>query len=110
MAFDEKLADRIRKQLGRRRGLSEKKMFGGIGFMLNGNMCCGVHGVEMIVRLAPEESEKALVRRHTHIFDIMGRAMKGWILVRPAGLEPEAALAEWVGVGVQYASSLPAKK
>jgi TfoX N-terminal domain len=110
MAFDETLAERIRAQLGRRRGLSEKKMFGGIGFMLNGNMCCGVHRDEMIVRLAPEETDKALGRRHTRIFDITGRPMKGWILVQPAGLGTQAALAEWVGVAVEYAASLPVKK
>ncbi len=110
MAFDEKLADRIRARLGRRRGLSEKKMFGGVAFMLSGNMCCGVHGDEMIVRLAPEDTDQALRKRHTRIFDITGKPMKGWILVASSGLGTQAALAEWVDVAVEYASSLPAKK
>src|SRR5262249_2479798 len=110
MAFDEKLAERIKTQLGKRRGLVEKKMFGGIAFMLNGNMCVGVHGSELIVRLAVEDTDRALRKKHTRIFDITGRPMKGWLLVESAGLKTDAALAEWVGVAVDYASSLPAKK
>src|SRR5439155_17714296 len=84
MAFDEKLAGRIRLSLGKRKGLKEKKMFGGIAFLLNGNMCCGVHRTEMIVRLAPEATDQALTDRHTRLFDLTGRPMKGWVLVDPA--------------------------
>jgi hypothetical protein len=109
MAFDDKLAERIRKQLGRRQGLTEKKMFGGLAFLLNGNMCCGVHGQEMIVRLDPGQTDQALGERHTRIFDLSGRPMKGWILVQPKGLATEKALAKWLQVAVQYASSLPEK-
>jgi len=109
MAFDDKLAERIRKQLGKRRGLTEKKMFGGLAFLLNGNMCCGVHGQEIIVRLDPEQTEQALSERHTRIFDLSGRPMKGWLLVQPKGITTEAALAKWIQVGLEYASSLPAK-
>jgi hypothetical protein len=93
MAFDVALAERIRTQLGKRRGLTEKKMFGGLAFLLNGNMCCGVHGQEMIVRLAPEQTDDALRRTHTRVFDLSGRPMKGWILVQPEGLATKAALA-----------------
>jgi hypothetical protein len=110
MAFDEKLANRVRSQLGSQRGLAEKKMFGGLAFLLNGNMCCGIQGDELIVRIAPEQTDEALSRRHTRIFDLSGRPMKGWILVQPPGLKTKAALAKWVGAGVEYASSLPAKK
>jgi hypothetical protein len=109
MAFDEKLADRIRKRLGKRAGLSEKQMFGGIAFLLHGNMCCGVHKNELIVRLAPEETDKALKRPGARLFDLTGRPMKGWILVKPNGLATTAALGRWVGIAVQYAASLPAK-
>ena len=109
MAFDEKLAERIRKRLGKRPGLTEKKMFGGLAFLLNGNMCCGVHRQELIVRLDPEQTDQALRQRHTRIFDLSGRPMKGWILVQPKGLTTEAALAKWIQTGVKYASSLPAK-
>lgn len=109
MAFDTTLAERIRRQLGKRPGLTEKKMFGGLAFLLDGNMCCGVHGREMIVRLAPEQTDQALRARHTRIFDLSGRPMKGWVLVQPQGLRTEAALARWIRSGVKYASSLPAK-
>ncbi len=109
MAFDETLAARIRKRLGKRAGLTEKQMFGGVAFLLNGNMCCGVHGDEMIVRLSPEETDEALARPHTHLFDLTGRPMKGWILVKPKGLATDAALGRWVGVATQFAGSLPSK-
>ena len=110
MAFDERLADRIRGSLGRRKGLVEKKMFGGVAFLLNGNMCVGIHKSDLIVRLAPEETNKALAQRHTRRFDLTGRPMKGWILVKPAGVAGEDTLAKWVSMGVSYAASLPAKK
>src|SRR6266699_3156457 len=84
--------------------------FGGVAFLLNGNMCCGIHGEEMIVRLNPEETDQALARPHTRIFDMTGRPMKGWILVKPAGVAGEDTLAKWVSVGVSYVASLPAKK
>lgn len=109
MAFDQKLAERVRKQLGKRRDVIEKQMFGGLAFLLNGNLCCGVHGRELIVRIAPAETDQALSQRHTHIFDLPGRPMKGWILVRPAGLTTDVALAKWIQSGMQYAASLPAK-
>ena len=109
MAYDEKLADRVRKQLAKRKGVAEKKMFGGLAFLLNGNMSVGLHGDELIVRLDPEQTDAALAKPHTRIFDITGRAMKGWILVKPAGLAGDA-LAEWVGIGVTYAGSLSPKK
>jgi hypothetical protein len=110
MAYDEKLAGRVRKLLAKRKAIAEKKMFGGVAFLLNGNMCCGLHGEELIVRLDPEETDQALASPHTRIFDMTGRPMKGWILVEPAGLAKKDALAKWVGVGVDYAASLPAKK
>jgi hypothetical protein len=109
MAFDERLTGRIRDRLGRRKGLAEKKMFGGIGFLLNGNMCCGVHRSELIVRLAPEETTHALKEPYTKLFDLTGRPMKGWILVEPAGLKTDAKLGKWVSVATKYASSLPTK-
>ena len=110
MAFDEKLAARIQNQLGKKKGLTEKKMFGGIAFLLNGNMSCGVHGDEMIVRLAPDETDAALAQEHTRVFDLSGgRPMKGWILIEPGGLKTDKALAKWVETGVTYAASLPPK-
>jgi len=109
MAFDEKLADRIRLHLGPRPGLTERKMFGGIAFMLHGNMCCGVSGADLMARVDPAETDLALRRPHTRIFDMTGRPMKGWLLVAPAGLKTKAQLAKWVDAGVKYAESLPRK-
>jgi len=110
VAYDEKLADRVRKLLSKRNAVAEKKMFGGLAFLLNGNMCCGIHGGELIVRMDPKETDRALARPHTRIFDLTGRPMKGWILVQPAGLAKEDALAKWARLGQDYAASLPAKK
>jgi len=109
MAFDERLAERIRGSLGRRKGLAEKKMFGGIAFLLNGNMCVGVHKSELIVRLAAEKTDAAPAEPHTRRFDLTGRPMKGWILVEQAGLKTDAKLGKWVQVAAKYAGSLPAK-
>jgi hypothetical protein len=109
MAFDTKLADRIRERLGKRKDLTEKKMFGGLAFLLNGNMCCGVHGDDMIVRLDPAGTDDALSKHHTRVFDLTGRPMKGWILVESKGLASAAPLDEWIGVATKYAESLPTK-
>lgn len=109
MAFDDQLADRIRQQLSQRQDVIEKRMFGGLAFLINGNLACGVHGSEMIVRLDPKQTEQALSKPHTRVFDLSGRPMKGWILVQPKGLTTKAALSKWLQVGLKYASSLPAK-
>ena len=109
MAFDEQLANRVRKQLGHEAALVEKKMFGGLAFLINGNMSVGVHGSELIVRIAPESSDAALKEPGARIFDITGRPMKGWLLVGGAGVNDPASLAKWVRRGVEYASSLPKK-
>jgi len=109
VAFDEQLAERIRASLGKRRGIVEKKMFGGIGFLLNGNMCVGVHQTDLIVRLAPDETDAAFKQPHTRPFDLTGRPMKGWILVEPAGLKTPARLSKWIEMAASYAGSLPPK-
>jgi hypothetical protein len=109
MAFDEKLAARIRALLGKRKGLVEKRMFGGIAFLLQGNMCCGVHRDALIVRLDPADTEQALTEPHARVFDLTGRPMKGWILVDPPGLATEAQLGKWVSRASKYAAALPAK-
>jgi TfoX/Sxy family transcriptional regulator of competence genes len=109
MAFDEGLARRIRKRLAVHKGLTEKKMFGGLAFLLNGNMCCGVHRRELIVRLEPAQTEAALAEPDTRIFDLSGRPMKGWILVEAPGLADEPSLAKWLRLGTNYAASLPKK-
>jgi hypothetical protein len=110
MAYDTGLAERIRSRLGRLPGLQERKMFGGIGFLINGNMACGVHKNELMVRIGPERNAELLARPHTRPFDLSGRPMAGWILVGPEGCKTEADLGGWVKMGVDFAKSLPAKK
>jgi TfoX/Sxy family transcriptional regulator of competence genes len=110
VAFDEGLADRIRRTLGRRKGLTEKRMFGGIGFLLNGNLCCGVRKAELLIRIDPAASEGILAQAHTRPFDIARRGpMKGWVLVKPAALKSDAQLRKWVDLSATYATTLPAK-
>jgi len=109
MAFDEQLANSVRKRLGRKSGLVEKKMFGGLAFLINGNMSVGVHGNELIVRVAPESTDATLKEPGARVFDLTGRPMKGWLLVGGAGINDPASLTKWVRRGVDYASSLPKK-
>ena len=92
MAFDETLAGRIRDALARSRGVEEKRMFGGIGFLLNGNLLVGVWKDSRIVWLGPEDSGEALLKPHVKEFDITGRPMKGWVLVGPEGVEGDDQL------------------
>lgn len=84
-------------------------MFGGIAFLLNGNMCCGVHGDELILRLDPSRAEQALREPHVRVFDLTGRPMKGWVLIAPGGVATDDDLRAWVGQGAEFAGSLPAK-
>jgi TfoX/Sxy family transcriptional regulator of competence genes len=109
MAYDEGLAQRIREMLDKELGLVEKKMFGGVGFMLQGNMACGVQKDKLIVRVGLEASEEALSRPHTLPFDITGRAMKGWVMVNRKGYESDRDLKEWVQQGVDLALTLQPK-
>src|SRR5467141_3661911 len=96
MPFDESLAARIRDALARKKNIEEKKIFGGVGFLLNGNMLVGVWKDSLIVRLGPDEGEEALKEPHVKEFDITGRAMRGWVLVVPEGVEDDAQLSAWI--------------
>jgi TfoX/Sxy family transcriptional regulator of competence genes len=109
MAYDEGLAQRVREALGELPELVEKKMFGGIGFMVQGNMACGVNGDELIVRVGPEGYQEALTKPHARPFDMTGRPMKGWVWVASEGYESDMALEDWVRLGVEFALSLPPK-
>lgn len=108
MAFNEKLAERIRAGLSRV-PFVEKKMFGGVGFLVQGNMACGVHKNNMIVRVDPSKHASLLKRPHARPFDITGRPMKGWLLVDPDGCKTAGQLSAWVKEGVEFALTLPAK-
>jgi TfoX/Sxy family transcriptional regulator of competence genes len=108
MAYNLKLAERIRSQL---EGVPfvEKKMFGGVGFLLNGNMTCGVNKDNLIVRVDPEKHVDLLKKPHTKPFDLTGKPMKGWLLVEADGVKTEKQLSAWVKDGVEFAATLPAK-
>ena len=109
MAFSEVLAKRIRQGLARKKSIEEKKMFGGIGFLLNGNMLVGVWKDSLIVRLGPDEGEEALLEPHVKAFDITGKPMKGWVLVEPGGVESDDQLNGWIQRAVKFVGKLPAK-
>ena len=109
MAFDKSLAARIRQHLARRKSVEEKKMFGGVGFLLHGNMLVGVWKDSLIVRLGPDEGDEALKELHVKEFDITGRPMKGWVLVEPEGVEDDDQLSDWIQRAVKFAGKLPAK-
>ena len=110
MPYDTLLAIRIRAALGPLPDLEEKKMFGGVGFLVNGNMACGVHQNELIVRVGPAGYAEALSRPHTHVFDMTGRPMVGWVMVAPEGCATESDLQAWVEQGLAFARSLPSKR
>lgn len=109
MAFDEVLAQRIRVLMQDDKDIEEKKLFGGIGFLARGNMACGVHKDQLMVRVGPEAHEEAMDQPFTSPFDITGRPMKGWLLVQPPGFENDSDLEKWVDRGLAFARSLPAK-
>jgi TfoX/Sxy family transcriptional regulator of competence genes len=109
MAFSESLAARIRHRLARRKHVEEKKMFGGIGFLLNGNLLVGVWKDSLIARLGPEGGDEALKEAHVSEFDITGRSMKGWVLVAPEGVEGDEQLSGWVQRAVKFVGKLPGK-
>ena len=109
MAYDEGLAQRIREALADDAGLSERRMFGGVAFMLHGNMAVGISGDELMVRVGPEAYDEALAQPHARVFDMTGRVMRGWVVVAAEGIADDAALDEWVQRGADYALSLPPK-
>lgn len=109
MAYDEGLAQRIREIIVEVPGLEEKKMFGGIGFLVRGNMACGVYKEDLIVRLGPDMNDEALADPHTRPFDITGRPMKGWVMVNADGYEADEDLNLWVQRGVEFSLTLPPK-
>ena len=109
MPFDETTAKRVRPLLSRRKRFEEKKMFGGVGFLLNGNMCCGVWKEFLILRVGPAAYEETLSQEFVRQFDITGRAMKGWVMVEPPGFEDPADLKSWVDLAVLFSGSLPPK-
>jgi TfoX/Sxy family transcriptional regulator of competence genes len=109
VAYDEDLAQRVRDLLAARSEVTERRMFGGIAFMVSGNMACGVLGEDLIVRLGEEEGEKALTEDGVRPFDFTGKPMKNIVYVAPERTADDAGLAEWADAGADYAASLPPK-
>ena len=109
MAFDESLAARIRNTLARRKNVEEKKMFGGICFLLHGNMLVGVWKDSLIARLGPDEGEAALREPHVRASDITGRPMRNWVLVEPEGVEEDNELKDWIQRATKFVKTLPKK-
>jgi TfoX/Sxy family transcriptional regulator of competence genes len=110
MPYNLHLTDRIRTILETYPTIVEKKMFGGVGFMINGNLACGVQGEDMIVRVGVENNDASLAQPYVRPFMVMpGKPMAGWVLVAPEGTSTEQDLKKWVAAGVAYASTLPEK-
>jgi hypothetical protein len=108
MAFDQLLAERVRKLVENEKTI-EKKMFGGVGFLINGNMACGVHGENLIVRVGKERYDEILTHPLARPFDMTGKPMTGWVEIIPTGTKRDVDLGGWVRTGMEYARTLPSK-
>ncbi|MBX3305374.1 MAG: TfoX/Sxy family protein [Nitrospira sp.] len=109
MAFDQDLALRVRRLLEKQDGISERKMFGGLAFLLKGKMFCGVLGGDLVTRLGAEQAQSALKRPHIRPMDFTGRPMKGYVYVAPEGLKTDRALETFLRRAIAYTSSLSEK-
>jgi TfoX/Sxy family transcriptional regulator of competence genes len=109
MAYDENTATRLRAELGTLPGLTEKKMFGGICFLLGGNMVCGVLNDDLIARVGKPEYDASLAQPGARVFDFSGKPMAGWVMVAPEGYASADDLARWVKLAVAFVGSLPPK-
>lgn len=109
MAYDETVANRVREALKGRRDLDERRMFGGLAFMVRGHMCCGIVGSELMVRVGADGYEQALALPHARPMDFTGRPLTGMVYVAPAGFRTAKALAGWVGRALAFVESLPAR-
>lgn len=109
MAYDEKLAQRVRDQLAGRRAVTEKKMFGGVAFMLSGKMCCGVLNSDLVARVSRDGYAAALKKPHARPMDFTGRVLKGFIYIAPQALRTSRALASWLDQSIAFVNSLPDK-
>ena len=110
MAYDEDLANRLRELVSSEKGVTEKKMFGGLAFLINGNMAVSASGQGgLLLRCDPEETDALVKKPHADAFVMRGRAMDGWLRIDPEGVKTKRELASWVKRGVGYARSLPPK-
>ena len=109
MVYSKSLAARIQQALSQQKGIAEKKMFGGVAFMLHGNMLVGVWENSLIARLGPEQGDAALGQPHVAPFDVTGRPMKGWVMVAPEGIDTDDELRGWIERAVEFVATLPRK-
>lgn len=109
MPYSDVLAERMRPVLLTRPGVAEKSMFGGIAFLVHGNMCCGIWNDLLVVRLGKEEGLEALQQPHVRVMDITGKPMRGWLFVEPAGYKADKDLFTWIERAYIFATSLPKK-
>lgn len=109
MSYDESTAERVRRVLSGRDDIVEKRMVGGLSFMVNGSMCCGVTSTALMVRVGPEAYERALAQPHVRPMKFAGRPLAGYVCIDPEGCRTDAALAKWVQRGIDFVSTLPAK-
>jgi TfoX/Sxy family transcriptional regulator of competence genes len=109
MAYDEKLAERVRVALAKRDDVVEKRMFGGIAFMVRGHMSCGIVSSTLMVRLAPADADRLMNAPHVRPMDFTGRPMRGFLYVDPAGTKTAATLRQWVERATAYAEAQPVK-
>jgi len=111
MAYDEDLADRIRELVSGERGLSERKMFGGLAFLIGGNMAVAASGQGgLLVRIDPDESDALIAKTNAYVMEMRGREMAGWLRVDSDDVRTKRQLAKWVDLGIAYARSLPVKR
>ena len=110
MGYDQATAERVRRILSGRRGVAEKRMVGGISFLVDGRMCCGVTSSGLMVRVGPDERERVLARRHVRPMAFGGRPLAGFVEVDPRAYRTDAALTAWVQRGIDFASTLPPGK
>ena len=109
MPYDKTLAERMRPMMLPRNGVSEKNMFGGIAFLVHGNMCCGIWKDLLVIRLSVDEAKMELKKPHVRVMDITGKPMKGWLFIEHGGYKKDADLFLWVEKAFSFASSLPVK-
>ena len=111
MPYDEDLANRIRELVLTEQGVTEKRMFGGLAFLIDGNMSVSASGQGgLLLRVDPAETDKLVSKPHAHRFEMRGRVMQGWLRVDPDGLRTKRQLERWVTRGIAYARSLPSKR
>lgn len=109
MAFDDGLAQRIREALSGVGGVVEKRMFGGLAFMVQGHMCCGIVGCELMLRVGAKRYDDVLARPYVRQMDFTGRPMKGFVFIAEKGFEEESTLQDWIALGLSFVGSLPDK-